>query len=200
MAEIILKDSKKREKTFNVEEVRLMGSDGEYVPFTFGGGNPVLQEKTITENGEYTADVGFDALGKVLVNVIGSGSNVVKKSGSFNNKTSRHTVTHGLGVIPDLIIVMADSKYSQSKAVGTTGLVYSVGGRSTEFLNFRCRYGAMLSSGTFTASDDSSNGIETTDTSSYFISSATENDFSVPPCIDNILYHWVAFTGLSKGE
>ena len=35
--------------------------------------DPVLQDKTITENGTYTADSGFDGLGSVTVDVAGSG-------------------------------------------------------------------------------------------------------------------------------
>ena len=38
-----------------------------------GGGSISLQDKTITENGEYTADAGYDGLGKVTVDVAGSG-------------------------------------------------------------------------------------------------------------------------------
>lgn len=38
-----------------------------------GSGEVLLQDKTITENGEYTADTGYDGLGKVTVEVAGSG-------------------------------------------------------------------------------------------------------------------------------
>lgn len=38
-----------------------------------GGGEVSLQDKTITENGTYTADEGYDGLGNVTVNVAASG-------------------------------------------------------------------------------------------------------------------------------
>lgn len=39
-----------------------------------GGGSISLQDKRITENGEYTADAGYDGLGTVTVDVAGSGA------------------------------------------------------------------------------------------------------------------------------
>lgn len=38
------------------------------------GGEPTLQDKTITENGTYTHDRGYDGLGEVTVNVSGGTS------------------------------------------------------------------------------------------------------------------------------
>lgn len=60
----------------------------------------VLQDKTITENGEYTADEGFDGLGKVLVEIASGGGTLVAKTGTFTGNGSTVTVTHNLGVIP----------------------------------------------------------------------------------------------------
>ena len=39
---------------------------------------PVLQDKTVTENGTYTADEGFDGLGEVTVDVAGAGDSYAK--------------------------------------------------------------------------------------------------------------------------
>ena len=53
-----------------------------------GGGSvaPTLQDKTVTENGTYTADSGYDGLGTVTVNVASSGSGGYTLD-DFNNST-----------------------------------------------------------------------------------------------------------------
>lgn len=68
-----------------------------------------LQDKTITENGEYTADEGFDGLGKVLVE-IASGGSFTCKQGDFQASAVKHTLEHGLGVTPALVFVVAISR------------------------------------------------------------------------------------------
>ena len=72
-----------------------------------------LQEKTITENGEYTADDGFDALGKVLVEVAGASAKI--SYGTFVGNGADVTVEHGLGVKPSLVIY-----YKTQKTVNTS--------------------------------------------------------------------------------
>lgn len=66
-----------------------------------------LQDKTITENGEYTADEGFDGLGKVLVEIAaGSGGNFKYKNGYAQATSSTYaTFNHYCGVVPDVIII-----------------------------------------------------------------------------------------------
>ena len=73
MAEFILKDWYGKEKFFDHETVYFQDAEGNLMPFTHGTGNPTLQDKTITENGTYSADSGFDGLGSVTVEVGGSG-------------------------------------------------------------------------------------------------------------------------------
>jgi hypothetical protein len=75
MAKFILKDQRGNEQEYDHDKIFVMGTDGELVQFTEGEGDTpaVLQDKTITENGTYTADSGYDGLGSVTVEVAGSG-------------------------------------------------------------------------------------------------------------------------------
>lgn len=52
----------------------------------------LLQNKTITENGEYTADEGYDGLGTVTVNISSSGGS------SGGNSTATNTMPNGYTV------------------------------------------------------------------------------------------------------
>lgn len=72
-----------------------------------------LQDKTITENGTYTADSGFDGLAQVIVAVAGNAgsSNVKIVTGTVDAEySSSFDLNHGLGVIPDYIYIMNPSE------------------------------------------------------------------------------------------
>lgn len=75
MAKFILKDQRGNDQLFDHDKIFVQGENGELVQFTEGEGDTpaVLQDKTITENGTYTADSGYDGLGSVTVEVAGSG-------------------------------------------------------------------------------------------------------------------------------
>ena len=58
-----------RAKTGKAEKLSLDQMPNEIAGIDSGGADPVLQEKTITENGFYMPDDGYDGLSGVTVNV-----------------------------------------------------------------------------------------------------------------------------------
>lgn len=84
-----------RAKTGKAEKLSLDQMPKEIAGIDSGGADPVLQEKTITENGEYTPDDGYDGLSKVTVavpNVIPDG--YIVPSGTKNiTENGTHDVT-----------------------------------------------------------------------------------------------------------
>lgn len=69
-----------REKTGKEDLMTISEMPSEIRGIT-GNGEINLQDKTITENGTYTADSGYDGLGTVTVNVQGSGGGSSSGSG-----------------------------------------------------------------------------------------------------------------------
>ena len=102
----------------------------------------ILQDKTITENGTYSADEGFDGLGSVTVDVADSGGGSLEEplmaTGSFNpsSSTAAITIEHNLGVIPDYVSIQANH-------VGSGSVGYLIGfreGLSAENCQQMCKY------------------------------------------------------------
>ena len=83
----ILKDWYGKEQVFNHDKIFVRDENGELVQFTQGNGDvpAVLQDKTITENGTYTADSGYDGLGSVTVEVAGAGGSSLEPGVYWRN-------------------------------------------------------------------------------------------------------------------
>ena len=115
MSEFIAYDKKGKEQIFNKSKIAFMGTDGELKEFSEGSGELNLQDKTITENGEYTADEGFDGLGIVNVLVGGGNSNfkytekVVTIKGSINERVSAN-----FGFKPDFLVMYPNDSVTHS--------------------------------------------------------------------------------------
>lgn len=118
MAEFILKDRYGKEQTFNHDTIFVQGTDGELVQFTEGEGDipAVLQDKTVTENGTYSADEGYDGLGSVIVEVASSTGSIsyckkwVTLTGTHNEK-----VSVDFGFVPDFLLVYPGSTATNSR-------------------------------------------------------------------------------------
>ena len=91
---------------------------------------PLLQEKTITENGEYTYDGGYDGLGKINVNVklpdgctVPSGNIDIVENGEYDvtqYKTASVSVT-----VPSSYVVQKIADLPADANDGSTAIVLS---------------------------------------------------------------------------
>lgn len=70
---VTLKDWYDKDQVYDHDTFWVRDENGELTQFSKGTGKPTLQDKTVTENGTYTADDGYDGLGSVTVEVTGSG-------------------------------------------------------------------------------------------------------------------------------
>lgn len=74
---------------------------------------PELQEKTVTPGTsaiEVMPDDGYDGLSKVIVEAVASGGSSAKfASGTLTPSQRWETVTHNLGCVPDVFIIVADT-------------------------------------------------------------------------------------------
>lgn len=87
-------------------------------------GSGTYQEKTITTNGTYTADSGYDALSQVIVNVSGGGqipSNMTTGTFTVDADTAdNQTITHGGTTVPNVVFLIVD-EYTQISTACTIG-------------------------------------------------------------------------------
>lgn len=101
----------------------LVSEMGDAIRAIEGSGSPsmelLLQEKTITENGEYIADDGYDGFSSVVVAVTTSGGNesVNDKFKSLVNRTITEVAADDLG---DITIIAGSAFYDCSSLVSVT--------------------------------------------------------------------------------
>ena len=208
MPEFILKDWHGKDQTFNNDTIFMQGTGGELIQFTQGAGAPEikLQEKTITENGEYTADAGFDGLFKVLVDVAGSGGGSTKVAfGTFSTlaygASKKQTITHNLGSIPDLIFAFPKSGFSSTSGTANYHMMLAMSDKFSELYASGLKQAVVYGTGN-TISWVGTLPITTTTTSSgsVIMGEATETSFSFgyPTTTASQTFRWIAIAGLTE--
>lgn len=159
-----------------------------------------LQDKTITENGTFTADEGYDGLGKVLVDIISSGSAKVVIGKKYNSNNTAFTITHGLGVVPDIILVFL-AYLGNNYGSGTLAYIGVSKAFREKFGTDVCyQTGIELNSGTLNLRSSNSKDFTVGSLyNQYYIQSADENTFTIPPGhLSNCHYSWIAIGGLTE--
>lgn len=89
-----------------------------------GGGTPNLQNKTLTQNGVYTADAGYDGLGTVTVNVSGGGVNVPQATKDFAQYINKNVI---LELNPASSEITIDPLEYIGNVYGNTSMINSLG-------------------------------------------------------------------------
>lgn len=154
-----------------------------------------LQEKTITENGEYTADDGFDGLLKVLVDVASSGKEV---------KIGRQTLTakngkfwHELGVIPDCVMVFGTC-YGNANTITKDGTLFAYSQKTGSGIMGREEIGVKRVNGTLMCVTNALSGFD--GSSPSLIKEVDERSVTISePLMANdgtASYYCIAFSGL----
>ena len=158
----------------------------------------VLQDKTIKENGTFMADDGFDGLGQVIVDILSAGgsANIVQKYGNIfesDNTGTYKTISHGLGVVPDVIIVVP----SYNDISSGNGMLYYIGDRKSEMMNRNCFF--IMKNESTLHPQNTTNDFTTvypTTTTNQGVHSANASTFVIPPLVAGIRYRWFAISGL----
>lgn len=94
-----------------------------------GGGGVTIrnQNKTITENGTYTADSGYTGLGTVTVDVASGGGNFSKcTSGTITPLGQINEIEHGLGEIPKMFMWVVTFNHTMTgRLMGASASLFS---------------------------------------------------------------------------
>lgn len=157
-----------------------------------------LQDKTITENGTYTADSGYDGLGSVTVEVAGSGggaANVAFGIVPSSSVGTVQTITHGLGVVPNIILVenIDGGVGTKGKKIGFFSMSRAFAtqfGFSTYF-----KYTSIYDSYGAWRRYNGGDGYMDELTGEFVISNVNEETFLMP-AMDSRNYFWIAVAGL----
>lgn len=178
------------------KNIKIAGASYSGVPFldipkSDGSGDARFHDctgsKTITENGEHDVT----GLASILVNVAGGGgglpSGISKIAfGEYEVKTdfttARQTVTHNLGVVPDLVLFFADGNVAQTYSMLFALRSTKMGYRSSAY-NLYCGYHGNSTTTTT---------LQNSNSTSYGVSNLTATTFQIAS--NSSSYYWRAGT------
>lgn len=169
------------------------------------GSDPVLQEKTVTPGNsviEVTPDEGYDGLSKVIVNAVTGGGTkeVTKVDGKIEVTNGIMTVTHELGMVPDIAIVYPTSHTSGNSVVLGVGFssayIEQLGGGKLSFA-----VGVFSFGGAFTIQYGGIDEANESNAAYGVIRNATDTQFTIGgdtiPMLVGHTYSYTLYGGLT---